>query len=85
MLLFSTPATGKYSFKTKDKEYIINVAGVEKHNSDLDSLYLMDSDSSKSELGGILIKNSAWRKITTSSTITGTSSKTKVVGKLTKL
>jgi hypothetical protein len=84
MPLFNVPLTGYYSFKTKDKEYMLNVAGFEKHNNDSDNLYLMDSDKSKAEIGGIIIKRASLRSLIHGNAIEARSSKTNIVGKLKK-
>jgi len=80
---YDLKTTGVYSFKTKDKEYTLNVSMFERDDDDSDLLQIQDE--LRGELGGIIIKNSAWKRLSKGATITARTSKGDVAGKLTRV
>lgn len=83
---YDLKTTGDYEFRTNSgSTYEFTVAGFEREGDDTDSLYFDDLDStSKRDLGTIVIKNNAWKKLASGQTIRAISS-TGISGKLTKL
>lgn len=77
--------TGIYEFKTKDKVRTLMVNGFERENDDSDSLYLDDEDENKSEIGSVIVKNSAMRKMAKGNPVTAITSRSKEKGTLTRI
>lgn len=83
---YDLKTTGDYEFSTNlDAIYQFRVAGFEREGNDTDSLYLDDLETrAKRDLGTIIIKNNAWKKLANGLTIRATSS-TGIKGKLKKI
>jgi hypothetical protein len=79
---FDLETSGTYIFQTPKKDYIVKSYLFERENETEDSLQIQNE--LRSELGAIIIKNSAWRNLANGKTITARSSKGQK-GKLTKL
>lgn len=80
---YDIKTSGVFTFKTKDKEYLLKSYHFERENDTEDGLEIQDE--LRSEIGGINIKNSAWNKLAKGQTITAKASKGNVVGKLTRI
>jgi len=77
--------TGVYEFAVKGGVYEVMVVGFERENETEDSLYFDDSNNTeKKELGSIIIKNSAWNKLSKGLSIMARST-TGIKGKLTRI
>lgn len=83
---YDLKTTDDYYFVTNSRvEYEFSVAGFEREGDDTDSLYFDDLDTTaKRDLGTIIIKNNAWKKLASGQTIKAISS-TGISGKLTKV
>lgn len=77
--------TGIYEFKTKDQVRILMVNGFERHKDDSDSLYLDDEDKNKPEIGSVIVKNSAMRKMAKGNPVTAITSRSNEKGTLTRI
>ena len=75
--------TGFFSFKTKDKEYIVRSSFFERKNDTEDLLEIQDE--LRGELGSIIISNSAWKRLSDGNTIKARSNKGNLTGTLTRL
>ena len=75
--------TGFFSFKTKDKEYIVRSSFFERKNDIEDSLQIQDE--LRGELGSIIITNSAWKRLSDGNTIKARSNKGNLTGTLTRV
>ena len=82
---YDIKTTGIFTFKTKDKEYLLKSYSFERENDTEDSLEIQDE--LRGEIGSIRIKNSAWNKLAKGQTILAKTSKSKgdIVGKLTRI
>ena len=82
---YDIKTTGIFTFKTKDKEYLLKSYSFERENDTEDSLEIQDE--LRGEIGSIRIKNSAWNKLAKGETILAKTSKSKgdIVGKLTRI
>jgi hypothetical protein len=77
--------TGIYEFKTKDQVRTLMVNGFERQNDDSDSLYLDDEDKNKPEIGSVIVKNSAMRKMAKGNPVTAITSRSNEKGTLTRI
>jgi hypothetical protein len=75
--------TGFFSFKTKDKEYIVRSSFFERKNDIEDSLQIQDE--LRGELGSIIITNSAWKRLSDGNTIKARSNRGNLTGTLTRV
>lgn len=75
--------TGFFSFKTKNKEYIVRSSLFERQNDTEDLLEIQDE--LRGEIGGIIIQNSAWKRLSDGKTIKARSSKGNLMGTLTRV
>ena len=75
--------TGFFSFKTKDKEFIVRSGLFERLNDTEDVLEIQDE--LRGELGMIIIQNSAWKRLSDGKTIKARSSKGNLMGTLTRV
>ncbi len=74
---FDIPIKGDYEFRVNTGlTYEFSVAGYERKNDDEDGLYFDYNESTAiKDLGGIIIKNSAWKKLAKGETIMAVSAK----------
>lgn len=75
--------TGFFSFKTKDKEFIVRSGLFERQNDTEDSLQIQDE--LRGEIGSIIILNSAWKRLSDGKTIKARTSKGNLMGTLTRV
>lgn len=82
---YDIKTTGVFTFKTKDKEYLLKSYHFERENDTEDMLQIQDE--LRGEIGGVRIKNSAWNKLAKGQTIIAKTSKAKgdISGRLTRI
>ena len=66
---------GKYEIKIGSKTETTLVAGFERANDDSDSLYFMDDDKLRDEIGSLLVKNSDMFKLEKGKAVKATTTK----------
>lgn len=82
---YNIKTTGVFTFKTKDKDYLLKSYNFERESDTEDSLEIQDE--LRSEIGSIRIKNSAWNKLAKGETIIAKTSKARgdIAGRLTRI